>query len=45
MADYLMHIPNEDDKITSSVDYNQWLKRFDTEQLNEPTIGVKIYIC
>ena len=29
-----MYIPNDETKITSSVDCNQWLKRLDT-QLNE----------
>ena len=36
MADKLMHFPNEDKKITRSVNYNQWLKSLNT-QLNEPT--------
>ena len=35
MADKLMYIPNEDTQIIHCVDYNQWLKRLDT-QLNEP---------
>ena len=35
MADKLMYIPNGD-TYTPSVDYNQWLKRLDT-QYNEPT--------
>ena len=37
MADEIMHITNNDiHKINISVDYNYWLKRFDT-WLNEPT--------
>ena len=38
MDDKLMYIPNFDtrDRIKPSVDYNQWLKRLDT-QLNQPT--------
>ena len=36
MSDKLMHIPNDDNKTTPSVDYNYWLKRLDT-QLNETT--------
>ena len=36
MVDKLMYIPNEIPKITPAVNYNLWLKRFDT-QLNEPT--------
>ena len=37
MADKLMNIPNDDtQKINPSVDYNWWLKRFDT-QLNQST--------
>ena len=32
----LMYISHGDTQITSSVDYNKWLKRFDT-QLNKPT--------
>ena len=36
MADKLMYYPKHyTHKIAPSVDYNQWLKRFDT-QLNEP---------
>ena len=35
IADKLLFIPNEATQITPSVDYNQWLKREDT-QLNEP---------
>ena len=31
-----MYIPNNDTQINPSVDYNQWLKRFEY-QLNEPT--------
>ena len=31
-----MYISHGDTQITSSVDYNKWLKRFDT-QLNKPT--------
>ena len=30
-----MYIPNDNYKITPSVDYNYWLKRLDTK-LNEP---------
>ena len=37
MADKLMYIPCDITKKSPSVDYNEWLKRFDT-QLNEPTI-------
>ena len=36
MANTLMYIPNNNTQITPSVDYNQLLKRLDT-QLNEPT--------
>ncbi len=36
MADRLMYIPMMMHKITSFLDYNQWLKRLDT-QLNKPT--------
>ena len=37
MADKLMYILNNDTKkITPSVDYNKWLKRFNTQH-NEPT--------
>ena len=36
MAEKLMYIPNDDNKITLSVDYNYWLKRLNT-QLNELT--------
>ena len=37
MTNILMYIPNDDtQKITPYVDYNQWLKRLDT-QLTEPT--------
>ena len=36
MADKLMYITNDvTQKSTPSVDYNSWLKRFDT-QLNQP---------
>ena len=36
MGDILMYIPNDDTQNFSSVDYNQWLERLDT-QINEPT--------
>ena len=36
MADKSIYLPNDDTQYTPSVDYNQWLKRLDT-QLNEPT--------
>ena len=36
MDDKLMYIPNDDTQIYPNVDYNQWLKQFDT-QLNEST--------
>ena len=35
MADKLMDIPNDDTKITPSLDYNKWLKPLDT-QPDEP---------
>ena len=35
MAKKLMYKPTENIQNSPSVDYNQWLKRFDT-QLNEP---------
>ena len=35
MADKLMDIPNDDTKITPSLDYNKWLKPLDTQH-NEP---------
>ena len=36
MADKLMDNPNDDTKICHSVDYNQWLKRVDTQLNNQP---------
>ena len=36
MAYKLMYIPNDVTKIIPSVDYNQWLKRLNT-QLDKPT--------
>ena len=36
MPDKLMYIPNDDTQDFTSVDYNQWLKFFDT-QFNGPT--------
>ena len=36
MTDKLIHIPNVDTQITSSVNYNYWLKHLNT-QFNEPT--------
>ena len=36
MADELMYIPNDDKEISSSVDYNYWLKYLNTK-LNEST--------
>ena len=36
MDEKFMYIPNDDTQNNSSVDYNQWLKRQET-QLNKPT--------
>ena len=40
MADKLIKIPNDENKFTLPVGYNQWLKRFDT-QLNDPTNSIQ----
>ena len=40
MADKLIKIPNDENKFTPPVGYNQWLKRFDT-QLNDPTNSIQ----
>ena len=38
MANNLMYITNDDNKIIPSVDYNLWLKRFDSDtEVIEPT--------
>ena len=39
MADQLMYIANNDNKVIPCVVYNLWLKRFDI-QLNEPTNNI-----
>ena len=36
MDNKLMYIPNEDKQINPSVDYNYWLKSFDTSSLYNP---------
>ena len=36
MADKLMYIPNNDTQITTSVDFNKWLKRL-VYKLNKAT--------
>ena len=41
MTDKLIYIPNDDTQINPSVNYNQWLKRLDT-QLNKPNHPIKI---
>ena len=38
-----MYIPNEDTQNNSSEDYNQWLKRQDT-QINEPAYNYSIKV-
>ena len=43
MADKLMYIPCDITKKSPSVDYNEWLKRFDT-QLYEPTMQKAIKV-
>ena len=37
VADKLVFTPNNYTQNYTSVDYNFWLKRWDTYQLNEPT--------
>ena len=41
MPDKLMYITDDDTQKIPSIDYNQWLKRLDT-QLNIPTIKNKV---
>ena len=41
MADKFMQISNDDIEISLSVDYNEWLKRLNTQQ-KEPTIKKSI---
>ena len=43
MADKLMYILNNETQITTSLNYNKWLKRYDTllnELINQNSISV-----